>query len=75
MLGYVLVRRKENAWICAPSTTDRDLESFNENAWKCAPRSTDQDLALDKKSAISVTSVISCGFIALELMKCEIFVI
>ena len=34
------------------------------NAWICAPRSTDNDLALD---AISVTSVISCGFIAKKL--------
>ena len=25
-----------NAWICAQSTTDRDLESFNVNAWICA---------------------------------------
>ena len=33
------------------------------NAWICAPWSTDHDPTLDKKSAISVTFVISCGFI------------
>ena len=39
------------------------------NDWICAPRSTDHDPALDKKSAISVTSVILCGFIVLESIK------
>ena len=53
-----------NAWICAQSTTDRDLESFSVSAWICAPRSTDHDPArVSIKFAISVTCVISCGFI------------
>ena len=26
-----------NAWICAQSTTDRDLETIKVNAWICAP--------------------------------------
>ena len=27
-----------SAWICAQSTTDRDLETKKVNAWFCAPR-------------------------------------
>ena len=55
MLGYehsgqqtVILRVFVNAWICAQSTTDRDLERvFIErkvNAWICARHSTDRDL-------------------------------
>ena len=39
-------------------------------------RTTDHDLALDKKSAISVTSVISCGHYVFGIKKfCKIFCI
>ena len=59
MLGYALeatdrdlesvfVKRKVNAWICAQSTTDRDLQSFNVNAWICACQTTDRDLETKK---------------------------
>ena len=39
-----------NAWICAPRTTDHDLESVSAmkrkvNAWICAPQATDHDPA------------------------------
>ena len=60
MLGYVhsgqqtvilrvpFTSRKVNAWICAQSTTDRDLERVfikrKVNAWICARHSTDRDL-------------------------------
>ena len=55
MLGYVhsgqqtvILRVFVNAWICAQSTTDRDLVSVfvkrKVNAWICARHSTDRDL-------------------------------
>ena len=59
MLGFVHVGQptvlfrvsssfSEDAWICAPRATDRDLgtvsASFSVNAWTCARRSTDRDL-------------------------------
>ena len=44
--------RKMNAWICAPRTTDRDLQSVfpreKVNAWICACRTTDRDLETKK---------------------------
>ena len=40
--------RGENARICAQSTTDLDLESFNVNAWKFAQLTTDRDLETKK---------------------------
>ena len=37
-----------NAWICALSTTDRDLENFNVNAWIRTCQATDRDLETKK---------------------------
>ena len=66
----------------APGQTRRSLSHVHHtphthtNAWICAPRSTYNDPArVSIKSAISVTSVISCGFIVLELIKSVIIVI
>ena len=54
-----------NAWICACQTTDRDFESVfvktKVNAWICAPTHHRTRSCTREKSAISVTSLISCG--------------
>ena len=48
VLFRVSASLSQNAWICAPQLTDRDLESaFHQeqvNAWTCARRSTDRGL-------------------------------
>ena len=43
----VFARSKVNAWICAPRSTDRDLQSrrkFCADAWTLARETTDHDL-------------------------------
>ena len=76
MLGYLIVRqptvilrenavKKMSAWICAPPTTDRGLDSSNTmkrvNAWICALLTTDHDPAsvISDKKRKSVTTVFS----------------
>ena len=62
-LVSVFVKRKVNARIADnPQPTDRDFETKKWILRYVHRRTTDLDPALDKKSAMSVTSVISCGY-------------
>ena len=76
MLGFVHVGQptvlfrvsasfSEDAWICAPRATDRDLEtvsaSFSVNAWTCARRSTDRDLESQRAFFVRMLGYVLSG--------------